>query len=55
MSEPLRAMMIGAHPDDVDICTCGITKRLVSKGCIVRFVSMTTGNAGHQTLSLIHI
>ena len=25
MSEPLRAMMIGAHPDDVDICTCGIT------------------------------
>ena len=50
MSEPLRAMMIGAHPDDVDICTCGITKRLVSKGCIVRFVSMTTGNAGHQTM-----
>ena len=43
-------MMIGAHPDDVDICTCGITKRLVSKGCIVRFVSMTTGNAGHQTM-----
>ena len=50
MSEPLRAMMIGAHPDDVDICTYGITKRLVSKGCIVRFVSMTTGNAGHQTM-----
>lgn len=50
MSEPLRAMMIGAHPDDVDICTCGITKRLVSKSCIVRFVSMTTGNAGHQTM-----
>ena len=45
-------MMIGAHPDDVDICTCGITKRLVSKDCIVRFVSMTTGNAGHQTCLL---
>ena len=46
MSEPLRAMMIGAHPDDVDTYTCGITQRLVSKGCIVRFVSMPTGNAG---------
>ena len=47
---PLRAMMIGAHPDDCDISTYSITTRLVRAGCTVRFVSMTTGNAGHQTL-----
>lgn len=47
---PLRAMMVGAHPDDCDICTYSITNRLVRSGCTVRFVSMTNGNAGHQTL-----
>lgn len=49
-ASPLRAMMIGAHPDDCDISTYSITARLVRSGCTVRFVSMTTGNAGHQTL-----
>ena len=49
-ASPLRAMMIGAHPDDCDISTYSITTRLVRAGCTVRFVSMTTGNAGHQTL-----
>lgn len=32
MSEPLRAMMIGAHPDDVDICTWRHHKALGFKG-----------------------
>lgn len=49
-ASPLRAMMVGAHPDDCDICTYSITNRLVRSGCTVRFVSMTNGNAGHQTL-----
>ena len=49
-ASPLRAMMIGAHPDDCDISTYSITARLVRAGCTVRFVSMTTGYAGHQTL-----
>ena len=50
LNRPLRAMMIGAHPDDCDISTYSITTRLVKAGCTVRFVSMTTGNAGHQTM-----
>jgi len=50
LNRPLRAMMIGAHPDDCDISTYSITTRLVKASCTVRFVSMTTGNAGHQTM-----
>ena len=50
LNRPLRAMMIGAHPDDCDISTYSITTRLDKAGCTVRFVSMTTGNAGHQTM-----
>ncbi len=49
-TRPLRAMMIGAHPDDCDLSTYAITSRLVANGCTVHFVSATTGNAGHQTL-----
>lgn len=45
-----RAMMIGAHPDDCDISTYAVTSLLTAKGCSVRYVSVTTGNAGHQTL-----
>ena len=43
-------MMIGAHPDDCDISTYAITSLLTATGCTVRYLSVTTGNAGHQTL-----
>lgn len=49
-TRPLRAMMIGAHPDDCDLSAYAVTRLLTKKGCTVRFVSVTTGNAGHQTL-----
>jgi LmbE family N-acetylglucosaminyl deacetylase len=46
----LKVMMVGAHPDDCDISTYAITSRMVKAGCSVCFVSMTNGNAGHQTM-----
>ncbi|MDD6174679.1 MAG: PIG-L family deacetylase, partial [Firmicutes bacterium] len=49
-TSPFRAMMIGAHPDDCDISTYAVTSLLTAKGCTVRYLSVTTGNAGHQTL-----
>lgn len=50
ITRPVRAMMIGAHPDDCDLSTCAVTLKLKEKGCVVHFVSVTTGNAGHQTI-----
>ena len=46
----LRVIVIGAHPDDCDDIAGG-TAILYSKlGCQVRFVSMTNGDAGHQSM-----
>jgi LmbE family N-acetylglucosaminyl deacetylase len=44
-----RVIMIGAHPDDCD--EAGGTAALFAQmGCAVKFVSVTNGDAGHQTL-----
>lgn len=46
----LSVLMIGAHPDDCDT-GCGATAiKLSREGHRVRFVSMTDGSAGHQSL-----
>ena len=48
--EQFRFMMIGAHPDDMEIRCGGIAQRLRKKGHKVMFVSMTDGSAGHQSM-----
>ncbi|WP_247232977.1 PIG-L deacetylase family protein [Telluribacter sp. SYSU D00476] len=48
-SEKLRIIMIGAHPDDCDIKGGGTAALLSSMGHAVKFVSVTNGDAGHQT------
>ncbi|MEP7323707.1 MAG: PIG-L family deacetylase [Saprospiraceae bacterium] len=48
--EPIRVIMIGAHPDDCDQGGGGIAIMLASMGHAVKFVSVTNGDAGHQTL-----
>jgi LmbE family N-acetylglucosaminyl deacetylase len=46
----INVIVIGAHPDDCDNI-CGGTAILYSKlGCKVKFVSMTNGDAGHQSM-----
>ena len=44
----LTFLMIGAHPDDMDLRCGGLAVRLHQKGHRVIFLSMTNGNAGHM-------
>jgi LmbE family N-acetylglucosaminyl deacetylase len=46
---PLRVIMIGAHPDDCDQDGGGTAILLSKMGHAVKFVSVTNGDAGHQT------
>jgi len=45
----LRLLVIGAHPDDPDK-SGGTMARYVALGHTVKFVSLTNGDAGHQTI-----
>jgi LmbE family N-acetylglucosaminyl deacetylase len=47
--QPLRILVIGAHPDDADIKTGGTAAKWCDRGHVVRLVSLTNGQAGHQT------
>ena len=43
-------LMIGAHPDDMDMLAGGLALKLLAKGHKAVFLSVTNGNAGHMTL-----
>jgi LmbE family N-acetylglucosaminyl deacetylase len=47
-SEPLRLLIIGAHPDDADYAAGGLAALYRSAGHLVRMVSLTNGDAGHH-------
>ncbi len=47
----LRIIAFGAHPDDCDICAGGAAALWSKAGHNVKFVSVTNGDAGHQTLA----
>jgi N-acetylglucosamine malate deacetylase 1 len=49
-SRQLRALMIGAHPDDCEFKTGGLAAHYRARGHIVKFVSATNGEAGHHTM-----
>src|SRR5690606_7665067 len=49
-SEPLRILMIGAHPDDCDIKGGGTAALFASQGHQVKFISVTNGDAGHMEM-----
>lgn len=46
----IRVIVFGAHPDDCDITTGGLAALYASMGHAVKFVSMTNGDMGHQTI-----
>jgi LmbE family N-acetylglucosaminyl deacetylase len=46
----LRIIMIGAHPDDCDSDGGGTAALFAQLGYAVKFVSVTNGDAGHQTM-----
>lgn len=45
----IRVIAIGAHPDDCDIKAAGIAAKYAAAGHRVKFVSLTNGDAGHQS------
>src|SRR5579872_1799142 len=45
----LRVLAIGAHPDDCDIKFAGTAAKLARAGYAVKFLSVTNGDAGHQS------
>ena len=49
-NEPLRIIMIGAHPDDCDQDGGGTAILFARMGYAVKFVSVTNGDAGHQEM-----
>jgi len=47
-TEPLHIIVIGAHPDDCESRVGGVAAQWVEMGHLVKFVSVTNGDAGHQ-------
>jgi LmbE family N-acetylglucosaminyl deacetylase len=48
-AEGLRVIVFGAHPDDCDMDAGGTAMLWTAKGAAVKFVSLTNGDAGHQS------
>src|SRR5438105_8255241 len=46
----LRLLIIGAHPDDADYHAGGLAALYQRAGHVVKMVSLTNGEAGHQSL-----
>lgn len=47
----LRVLAIGAHPDDCELPTGGTCLLYASHGHVVKYVSLTNGDAGHHQLA----
>jgi LmbE family N-acetylglucosaminyl deacetylase len=47
-AEPLRVILVGAHPDDAEWGGAGTTALWAASGVEVMHVSVTNGDAGHQ-------
>ena len=48
--EPLRLLILGAHPDDAEYHAGGLSCLYRQRGHAVRMVSMTDGSAGHHAM-----
>lgn len=47
----MKILMIGAHQDDSEFRAGGLARKYVELGYEVRFLSLTNGGAGHQSMS----
>jgi len=50
IKEKSRIIVIGAHPDDCDFEAGATAALLASRGHAVKFVAVTNGDAGHQSM-----
>ena len=48
-AHPIRVIVIGAHPDDCDLGAGGTAILFSQMGHAVKFLSVTNGDAGHQS------
>lgn len=48
-TQPVRVIVIGAHPDDCDLGAGGTAILFSQMGHAVKFLSVTNGDAGHQS------
>src|SRR5512140_3765199 len=48
--DKIRVIAFGAHPDDCDIRSAGTAALFAQMGHAVKFVSVTNGDAGHQSM-----
>ena len=51
----VRIIAFGAHPDDCDIRAGGTAALWAKMGFAVKFVSVTNGDAGHQTMQRVEL
>src|SRR5215471_16550436 len=49
-NQPIRVIAFGAHPDDCDLGAGGLAAKYAAHGDKVKFVSITNGDAGHQSM-----
>jgi LmbE family N-acetylglucosaminyl deacetylase len=49
-AEPVRVIIIGAHPDDCEYTSGGVAALYSQMGHKVKFVSLTNGNKGHHLM-----
>ena len=50
LSAQIRVIAFGAHPDDCDIRASGTAALWAARGIAVKFVALTNGDVGHQTM-----
>jgi LmbE family N-acetylglucosaminyl deacetylase len=50
MSDPLRLLILGAHPDDAEFHAGGLAAIYRRLGHVVKMVALTNGDAGHHQM-----
>lgn len=51
----LRIIVFGAHPDDCDVKAGGVAALWTRQGHVVKFVSVTNGDAGHHEIGGVEL
>ena len=51
MDEPLRLLLLVAHPDDAEFRAGGLITKYRAAGHAVKIISLTNGDAGHHEMA----